>query len=82
MGVLDALQEPHTVAREMVQQVMHKTIGDTKVVGRPVKFPGKSQPPIKAPPILGEHTQQALIELLDLTPEQIEKLKAAEIIGA
>ena len=81
LGILDALKQPHTLAREMVQQVRHSTIGELNVIGRPVKFPESPQTKIKAPPTLGEHTQKALIELLELNPEQIEKLKSIDAIG-
>ena len=45
LGVTAALAHPHALAREMVVEAEHATIGKIKVVGRPIKFPDAKQPP-------------------------------------
>ena len=55
LGVTAALSSPHALAREMVVDVEHPTIGAIKVAGRPIKFPGARQPPVTPPPSFGQH---------------------------
>jgi len=80
LGVTAALAHPHALAREMVVEAEHATIGKIKVVGRPIKFPGAKQPPVTAPPTLGQHTEQVLHEELGYSEAEIAALKAGGII--
>jgi crotonobetainyl-CoA:carnitine CoA-transferase CaiB-like acyl-CoA transferase len=81
LGVLDALAQPQAVAREMVVETEHSALGPIKIVNRPIKFPGASQPIPTAPPVLGEHTDAILSDVLDMTPEQIAVLRASGAIA-
>jgi len=61
--MLQALDDPQTVAREMVVAVEHATLGPVKTIGLPVKFsrtPGKVR---RGAPLYGEHTREILAEL-------------------
>jgi len=80
LGVTAALAHPHALAREMVVEAEHATIGPVKVVGRPIKFPGTKQPPVAAPPTLGQHTERVLRERLGYGDAEIEALKRDGII--
>jgi crotonobetainyl-CoA:carnitine CoA-transferase CaiB-like acyl-CoA transferase len=58
--MLQALADPQTIAREMVVEVEHSTLGKVKTMGLPVKFsqtPGKVR---SGAPLFGEHTQAVL----------------------
>jgi len=58
--MLDALEDPQTLAREMVVEVEHSTLGPVKTIGLPVKFsqtPGKVR---SGAPVYGEHTREVL----------------------
>jgi crotonobetainyl-CoA:carnitine CoA-transferase CaiB-like acyl-CoA transferase len=60
--MLQALDDPQTLAREMVVEVDHTTLGPVKTIGLPVKFsdtPGKVR---SGAPIYGEHTREVLGE--------------------
>jgi crotonobetainyl-CoA:carnitine CoA-transferase CaiB-like acyl-CoA transferase len=60
--MLDALSDPQTLAREMVVEVDHTTLGPVKTLGLPVKFsttPGKVR---TGAPLYGEHTREVLRE--------------------
>ena len=46
--VAQALDDPHTAARRMVETVPHPTIGELKMLGIPFKFSGT--PGVRAPP--------------------------------
>jgi len=60
--MLRALDDPQTLARDMVVEVEHSTLGPVKTVGLPVKFsatPGKVR---HGAPRYGEHTREVLRE--------------------
>jgi crotonobetainyl-CoA:carnitine CoA-transferase CaiB-like acyl-CoA transferase len=81
LGIHDALGQPQAVAREMVVETDHAVLGKIPIVNRPIKFPGDPQPIPTAPPVLGQHTDQILADVLGLTPEQIAQLRAAKIVA-
>jgi len=62
LSVSEALTQPHAEARGMIEVVNHPRAGPLRLVGRPIKFPGASQPPLKAPAMLGEHSRDILAE--------------------
>jgi crotonobetainyl-CoA:carnitine CoA-transferase CaiB-like acyl-CoA transferase len=80
LGVTAALAHPHALAREMVVEAEHAAIGPVKVVGRPIKFPGAKQPPVVAPPTLGQHTEAVLRERLGYADDEITALRRAGVI--
>jgi crotonobetainyl-CoA:carnitine CoA-transferase CaiB-like acyl-CoA transferase len=60
--MLQALSDPQTIAREMVVDVEHSTLGTVKTLGLPLKFsatPGKVR---TGAPLYGEHTREVLRE--------------------
>ena len=60
--MLQALSDPQTLARDMVVEVEHASIGPVKTLGLPVKFsrtPGKVR---AGAPLYGEHTREILAE--------------------
>lgn len=81
LGVNEALTQPHAQARNMVVDVAHQTLGTIPIVNRPFKFPGRDMPTPEAPPVLGQHTDTILSEIVGLNAEQIAKLRALKIIA-
>jgi succinate--hydroxymethylglutarate CoA-transferase len=79
-SVADALDNPHTAAREMVRTVKHPKAGDLKMLGIPFRM--SSTPPSirRAPPLLGEHTDEILTGELGLSAERIAQLRAEKIV--
>lgn len=78
--VPSALNDPHSVAREMVQTIPHPQGGDLRLVG-PVPKMSVTPPAIRtAPPSLGEHTGQVLREMLGYDEATIEELRAVGAI--
>jgi crotonobetainyl-CoA:carnitine CoA-transferase CaiB-like acyl-CoA transferase len=60
--MLQALSDPQTLARDMVIEVGHSTLGSVKTIGLPLKFsstPGKVR---TGAPVYGEHTREVLLE--------------------
>jgi succinate--hydroxymethylglutarate CoA-transferase len=61
--VAQALEDPHTAARRMIETVTHPTIGELKMLGIPFKFSDTPAAVGRAPPTLGQHTDEILGEL-------------------
>lgn len=75
LGVTEALSQPQAKARGMVVEVEHQTLGAIPIVNRPVTFDGQPLP--EAPPVLGQHTDHILRDVLDLSPDRIAALRAS-----
>ena len=81
LGIRDALAQPQAVARDMVVETEHQTLGMIPIVNRAIKFPGDDQPVPTAPPVLGQHTDEILSEILGLTAAQIAQLRASNVVA-
>lgn len=81
LGVSEALAQPQAVEREMVVETQHKTLGPIPIVNRPIRFTDAPQPVPSAPPVLGEHTDAILEDVLDLSPERIAALRASGVVA-
>jgi crotonobetainyl-CoA:carnitine CoA-transferase CaiB-like acyl-CoA transferase len=72
--------DPQVVAREMVAQLQHPTIGAMRVLGVPMKLsdtPGAIESP---PPRLGEHTDAVLTRHLGMDADTIGRLRAEGVL--
>jgi crotonobetainyl-CoA:carnitine CoA-transferase CaiB-like acyl-CoA transferase len=57
------LNDPQLAARDMVETLMHPTVGATKVIGAPIKFSENEASVRTPPPLLGQHTDAVLAEV-------------------
>ena len=71
---------PQVAAREMLVTMEHPTIGDLPLVGSPLSFSGTPVEYKLPPPLLGQHTREILREILGYSEEEIESLKANDVI--
>lgn len=79
MGILEALEDEHLKARDMVIDVEDEILGNMKLVGNPIKL-SKEQPVTDIPsPTLGQHTHEVMAEL-GYTEEEISRLEENGII--
>jgi succinate---hydroxymethylglutarate CoA-transferase len=79
-SVGEALNNPHTLAREMVRSVRHPTAGELKMVGIPFRLNGTPAAIRRAPPLLGQHTEEVLGEELGMSTARIAQLRAEKVI--
>ena len=79
-SVADALDDPHTVARDMIETVEHSTIGALKMLGIPFKFSDTACSLRRAPPTLGQHSDEILAGELGLDAKAIAELRQAKVI--
>ncbi len=73
--------DPQVRHRGMQQELDHPIAGKVPSVGNPIQF---SETPVEyhlAPPMLGQHTDQVLSEVLGMNSGQIDRLRAEEIIS-
>jgi crotonobetainyl-CoA:carnitine CoA-transferase CaiB-like acyl-CoA transferase len=72
--------DPHVAARGFFETVEHPEIGRRRVAGAPWKF-GSDDVGIRRPaPLLGEHNEYVLGEILGLDRDEIERLTRAGVV--
>ena len=64
MNHVEALSDPHCLARDMVQEVEHPCAGRMKTLGVPVKLSHTGGAVRRPAPMLGEHTDEVIAEWL------------------
>ncbi|MFQ5916067.1 MAG: CaiB/BaiF CoA transferase family protein [Nitrospinota bacterium] len=73
-------QDPQVLHRGMVQEVDHPKAGRIRLTGVPVKF---SETPAEVripPPVLGEHTEEVLRDLLGYDEGRIDSLRKRGVV--
>jgi crotonobetainyl-CoA:carnitine CoA-transferase CaiB-like acyl-CoA transferase len=78
--VAEVLADPHVRARRLVGSFDYPEVGEFKALAIPYKFLGWDNPEIGAPPALGEHTEKILAEILELSAQEVSRLRAAKAI--
>ena len=81
LGVTEALHQPQAAAREMVVSVPHPALGDIPIVNRPFRFADAVQAKPTAPPMLGQHSDDILRDILGLDEARIADLRARSVIA-
>jgi crotonobetainyl-CoA:carnitine CoA-transferase CaiB-like acyl-CoA transferase len=79
-AVEDVFNHPQRQARELVQYIEHPTAGRVGFPGFPYKFSETPAQLLRPPPMLGEHTEEVLIELLGYSKQEVNSLKQAGIV--
>ena len=60
-SIEEMLVHPQTLARDMVTEVQHSTLGPVKTLGFPVKLSASPAAIERGAPVLGEHTREVLL---------------------
>jgi crotonobetainyl-CoA:carnitine CoA-transferase CaiB-like acyl-CoA transferase len=79
-NVEEILKDPHVRARGLVSSFDYPGVGEFKALGLPYKFLGWDDPQVGRPPMLGEHTEKVLSELLGLSADDISRMQAGKAI--
>jgi crotonobetainyl-CoA:carnitine CoA-transferase CaiB-like acyl-CoA transferase len=72
--------DPHVQAREMVVEMAHGSGETVKVIANPVKLSATPPSYRSAPPVLGEHTNAVLSDVLKMSAADIAALKEKGIL--
>lgn len=81
LTVSQVLSHPQTLARELVTEVDHPSLGRLQLTGRPMTLPAYGSTRPLAPPLLGQHTVQVLEGLLGRSRTEVDALAAEGVIG-
>jgi formyl-CoA transferase len=81
MSTEDLANDEHVRGRDMYVELDHPQRGKWFNVGMPIKL-SASPAVIKRSPLLGEHTDEVLKDVLGYDAGQVEKLKAAGAFSA
>lgn len=77
-NIAQAFEEPQVLEREMLISVKHPLKDKLQLIGSPIKMSETPVKYIKAPPLLGEHTDEVLREII--SEEKLVELKQKGII--
>ena len=78
-----AVNQPIVRERGFVKKIQHPVAGTVEVLGNPLRFVDRYEdPPLEAPPLLGEHTREVLGSLIGLSDGDIDRLIAAKVVAA
>ena len=73
-------QNPQVVAREAIAEMTHPVLGTVKTTDTPIRLSRTSATLDRTAPELGQHTDEALTELLGLDAQEVEALRAEKVI--
>ncbi len=76
MATEDLIQDEHLRSREMIVDVPHPQRGSFTTVGNPLKL-SDSPAEIVSSPLLGEHTEEILTEMLGYTAADVQRMRDA-----
>jgi formyl-CoA transferase/CoA:oxalate CoA-transferase len=79
-GIDELLTHPQLLAREMIVRLPHETVGEVTVTGVPVKLSDTPGGVRHLGPTLGQHNDEIYRGLLGLSPEEMDRLRAAAVI--
>ncbi len=78
--VAQVFQEPQVKARGLKIELEHAVAGKLPLVASPMRFSGTPLEHRLAPPVLGQHTEEILREVLRLSDGEIARLRADGVI--
>jgi CoA:oxalate CoA-transferase len=78
--IRQATDNAHIKARGLFASAEHATLGTIPIPEQPVSFGGHRRGATTAPPVLGEHTDAVLREVLNASDDEISALRKTEVI--
>jgi formyl-CoA transferase len=75
----DLISDEHLKVREMIVDVPHSQRGTFQTVGCPLKL-SDSPVEVSSSPLLGEHTEEVLREIMGYDKDKVEQLRKEGVI--
>ena len=79
-NLAEVFADPQVAVRKMVTPWLHPLQSDLRLVASPMKLSVTPPRNDRAPPMLGQHTDEVLRELLQLSDERLTGLKNAKVV--
>src|SRR5262249_48706109 len=79
LDTADLIDDEHLKVRQMIVDVPHPQRGTFKTVGCPLKL-SDSPVEITSSPLLSEHTEEVLREVMGYDKDEVEKLRQAGVV--
>ncbi|KZC13587.1 CaiB/baiF CoA-transferase family protein C7orf10 like protein, partial [Dufourea novaeangliae] len=78
--VAQVFEDPHVKYIKIVEEMEHSSGEKVKVVGPPVTYSYAANKVRLAPPMLGQHTEEILKDILDYSDHKIQSLKKIKVV--
>jgi crotonobetainyl-CoA:carnitine CoA-transferase CaiB-like acyl-CoA transferase len=79
-SIEDVFNHPQAQERDLKIVIDHPTIGQVAFPGFPYKFSDTPAQVRRPPPLLGEHTEEVLVELLGYSPQEVASYQERGIV--
>jgi crotonobetainyl-CoA:carnitine CoA-transferase CaiB-like acyl-CoA transferase len=76
----DVFNHPQAQERDLKIEIEHPTIGEMAFPGFPYKFSETPAQVRRPPPLLGQHTEEVLVEILGFSPQKVNALREAGVV--
>lgn len=76
----ETLNDPQVQHRQMRVRADHESIGSVDLLASPIKLSETPTAVDRAPPTLGQHTDEVLTQVLDYSEEQVNQLRADGVL--
>ncbi|RBW68572.1 CaiB/BaiF CoA transferase family protein [Bacillus taeanensis] len=80
LSIDEVADDPHLKYRKMIREIEHPEVGKIRVPGSPIRLSESPLEEVVAAPLLGEHTDEVLQEMLGLSEDQLKLLHQKNII--
>lgn len=70
----DVFNHPQAQSRDLKIEIEHPSAGTLSFPGYPYKFSATPAKAHRPPPLLGEHTDEVLVELLGYSPQEVQEM--------
>ncbi|MDX1560399.1 MAG: CaiB/BaiF CoA-transferase family protein [Marinobacter sp.] len=77
----EVFDDPQVLARGMKQSLQHPDLGGVPTVGNPIKLKLTPVSYRMAPPLLGEHSEQVLQQIVGLSADDIKALRERGVVS-
>lgn len=74
-------EDPHIKARKMLVEIDQPQMGRMKIAGSPFHLSETPGGVYRPAPVLGEHTEEVLVSLLKMPPDEIQRLRKEGVIN-